>query len=190
MLWVRVNGRSVLYVRQGHCHGLPQMEARESLGRKVGVVCGNGPSYAAKYSISSDPPLNACLARLFGKMDITCVSGGVGCMFYCSYSGGVSRAPSSSYPIPDEAPPSRLRGCGQKEEVKLRGGVCRLRKEGGASGFERAKGDLVREKGFSLGKQSLSRRARVSKRANEGGTVLDLPGETLNLSAPSLHFWQ
>ena len=44
-----------------------------------------------------------------------------------------------------------------------------------------------RKKGFSLGKQSLSRRARVSKRANEGGTVLDLPGATLNLSVPSLH---
>uniref|UniRef100_A0A8C4Q0B7 Leucine rich repeat and fibronectin type III domain containing 2 n=1 Tax=Eptatretus burgeri TaxID=7764 RepID=A0A8C4Q0B7_EPTBU len=43
------------------------------------------------------------------------------------YSGGGTRAPSSSFPIPDKAPPSRLRGCGQKEEVKLRGGVCRLR---------------------------------------------------------------
>ena len=61
------------------------------------IYCyGNGPYWTTKYRISSDPPLNACLARLFGKMDITCVSGGVGCMFYCSYSGGVPRAPSSS----------------------------------------------------------------------------------------------
>ena len=36
IFWVRVNGRFVLYVRQGHYRGLPQMEARESLGRKVG----------------------------------------------------------------------------------------------------------------------------------------------------------
>ena len=36
MLWVRVNGRSVLYVRQGHCRGLSQIEARESLGEKGG----------------------------------------------------------------------------------------------------------------------------------------------------------
>ena len=42
-------------------------------------------------------------------------------LFYCLCSGGGTRAPSSSYPIPDEAPPSRLRGCGQKEEVKLKG---------------------------------------------------------------------
>ena len=46
------------------------------------------------------------------------------------------RASSSSFSIPDEAPPSRLRGSGQKEEVKLRGGVCRFCKGGGASGFE------------------------------------------------------
>ena len=43
ILWVRVNGRFVLYVRQGHYRGLPQMEARESLGRKVGVVLRKWP---------------------------------------------------------------------------------------------------------------------------------------------------
>ena len=42
---------------------------------------GNGPYWTTKYRISSDPPLNACLARLCGGMDVACVSGGVGCMF-------------------------------------------------------------------------------------------------------------
>ena len=91
-------------------------------------------------------------------------------LFYCLCGGGGTRAPSSSVPIPDEAPPSRLRGCGQKEEVKLRGGVCRLRKGGGASGSGRANEDLVNR--FSLAEvQNCSRLregARVSKRANEG----------------------
>ena len=46
---------------------------------------GNGPSYAAKYRISSDLPLNACIARLFGKMDVICASGGVrGCFIVCA----------------------------------------------------------------------------------------------------------
>ena len=41
------------------------------------IYCyGNGPYWTTKYRISSDPPLNACLARLHGKMDVTCVSGG------------------------------------------------------------------------------------------------------------------
>ena len=56
---------------------------------------------------------------------------------YCSYSGGVPRASSSFLPSPDEAPPSRLRGSGQKEEVKLRGGVCPLRKGEESVGSER-----------------------------------------------------
>ena len=41
---------------------------------------GNGPYWTTKYRISSDPPLNACIARLFGKVDFIFVSGGVrGC---------------------------------------------------------------------------------------------------------------
>ena len=55
----------------------------------------------------------------------------------CLCSGGVPRASSSSLPSPDEAPPSRLRGSGQKEEVILRGGVCRLRKGEEPVGSER-----------------------------------------------------
>ena len=87
---------------------------------------------------------------------------------YCSYSGGVPRASSSSFHIPDEAPPSQLRGSGRKEEVKLlRGGVCRLQKGGGASGFE-ANEDLV--KWFSLGKQLVSRRARALRREGKERT--------------------
>ena len=63
------------------------------------IYCyGNGPSYAAKYRISSDPPLNACLARLFGKMGVTCVSGGKRGCFYCLCGGGGTRAPCSSSP--------------------------------------------------------------------------------------------
>ena len=46
---------------------------------------GNGPYWTTKYRISSDPPLNACLARLCGKMDVTGVSGGVrGCFIVCA----------------------------------------------------------------------------------------------------------
>ena len=87
---------------------------------------GNGPYWTTKYRISSDPPLNACIARLFGKMDVICVSGGVrGCIIVVRWWWNESSL--FFLPIPDEAPPSRLRGCGQKEEVKLRGGVCRLR---------------------------------------------------------------
>ena len=68
-----------------------------------------------------------------------------------------------SFPSPDEAPPSRLRGSGQKEEVKLRGGVCQLRKGeepvgserrllgvvqfGGTVGFEACSGFEARRKG-------------------------------------------
>ena len=46
---------------------------------------GNGPYWTTKYRISSDPPLNACIARLFGKVDVICVSGGVrGCFVGCA----------------------------------------------------------------------------------------------------------
>ena len=61
-------------------------------------------------------------------MDITCVSGDVtGCYLFVQwwYAKGFF---FFFLPSPDEAPPSRLRGSGQKEEVKLRGGVWRLRK--------------------------------------------------------------
>ena len=74
------------------------------------------------------------------------------------------------FPIPDEAPPSRLRGCGQKEEVKLRGGVCRLRGERHALVSKRANKRETGEKECSVWKQSLSRHAHVSKRANERET--------------------
>ena len=46
----------------------------------------------------------------------------------CLCSGGGSRDPSSSFLSPGETSPRAERGSGQKEEVKLRGGVCRLRK--------------------------------------------------------------
>ena len=47
-----------------------------------GKYCyGNGPHWTTKYRISSYPPLNACIVRLFGKMDVICVSGDVrGCI--------------------------------------------------------------------------------------------------------------
>ena len=35
-----------------------------------------------KNSISSDPPFNSCIDRLFGKVDDKCVSGGVKDCFY------------------------------------------------------------------------------------------------------------
>ena len=47
--------------------------------------------------------------------------------------GGVPRASSSSFPSPDEAPPSRLRGSGLKKEVKLRGGAIERRRDSGDS---------------------------------------------------------
>ena len=158
-------------------------------------------------------------------------------LFYCLCGCGGTRAPSSSYPIPGEAPPSRLRGCGQKEEVKLRGHE-RRKEEVKLRGHERRKGEVKlkgrslsaslreacscveganeREKKASKKRLSLwktvgfSRRARggfeaserrlrkkvqcvetvtleaplvFSKRANEGGTVLDLPEDALNLPA-------
>ena len=34
---------------------------------------------------------------------------------HCSYSGGVPRGSSSSFPSPDESPPSALRGCGREK---------------------------------------------------------------------------
>ena len=56
-------------------------------------------------------------------------------LVYCLHSGGVPRD-FVFLPSPDEAPPSRLGGCGQGEEVELRGGVCRLRGEKACSCFE------------------------------------------------------
>jgi len=50
-----------------------------------------------KYRISSDPPLNSCIDRLFGIRDDMCVSGGVK-DFLCSY-GGETRDDSSSSPV-------------------------------------------------------------------------------------------
>ena len=66
---------------------------------------------------------------------------------YCSYSGGVPRASSSS--------PLRTIGPAQSAEGEWPG-------EGGGAG---------------------ARSQWLGKRANEGGTVLNLPGEKLNLSA-------
>ena len=73
----------------------------------------------------------------------------------------------------------------KKEEVKLRGGVCRLRRERRA----RVSKERTNEKRERKGVLSLEN-GRVFeacwffwKRANEGGTVLDLPGETQNLPA-------
>ena len=53
--------------------------------KELYIYCyGNSPHWTTKYRISSDPPLNACIDRLFGKMDVTCVSGGVrGCFIVC-----------------------------------------------------------------------------------------------------------
>ena len=56
--------------------------------------------------------------------------------------------------------------------MELRGGVCRLRKGGGESGSQRANEDLVK-KGSVWGKQSVSRRARVSRREGK-----EICGET------------
>ena len=110
---------------------------RESLAGRVResanvIYCyGNGPSEATKYRISSDPPLNACLARLFGKMDVTCVSGGVrGCLLFVRWWW--IESPLFFLLHPGRGPAQSA----EREEVKLRGGVCRLRKGGGAGGFE------------------------------------------------------
>ena len=35
------------------------------------------PYWTTEYRISSVPPLNACIDRLFGKKDVICVSGDV-----------------------------------------------------------------------------------------------------------------
>ena len=43
---------------------------------------GNGPNGTTKYRISSVPPLNSCIDRLFGKVYDKCVSGGVRDCFY------------------------------------------------------------------------------------------------------------
>ena len=78
-------------------------------------------------------------------------------LFYCLCGGGETRAPSSSLPIPDEAPPSWLRGCGQKEEVKLRGGVLSASKRGRSEWFEvsKRKKTVKDRKGFSVWEYSL-----------------------------------
>ena len=60
-----------------------------------------------KYRISSDPPLNACLDRLFGIRDDMCVSGGVKDL--CSY-GGETRDDSSSSPVRTREEWPRARG--------------------------------------------------------------------------------
>ena len=107
MLWVRVNGRSVLYVRQGHCHGLPQMEAREKGGGSVTEMALNG---TPKYRISSDPPLNSCIDRLFGKVYDKCVSGGVK---DCFYVHTVVKREITLLPLhPGRSPAQSERGCG------------------------------------------------------------------------------
>ena len=85
-----------------------------------------------KYRISSYPPLNACLARLCGKRDAMCVSGGENDCFYVHTV--VKQGLDLLLPIPDEAPPSRLRGVAWRGgDVKERSflsavaerGVCR-----------------------------------------------------------------
>ena len=73
------------------------------------IYCyGNGPYWTTKYRISSDPPLNACIVRLFGKMDVICVSEGVrGCIIVVRWWWNENSL--FFFPGPDEAPPSRLR---------------------------------------------------------------------------------
>ena len=139
-------------------------------------------------------------------------------LFYCLCGGGGTRAPSS-FPIPDEAPPSRLRGCGQKEEVKLRGGVCRLTERGvlvcrsertkeklerkrssvwktvgfsrrARGGFEASERRL-RKKVQSVWKQSLSRRARVFEASERRRHSVGSAGRDAEPACTlSQHFWQ
>ena len=54
-------------------------EPREKGGGSVTEMDLNG---ITKYRISSVPPLNSCIDRLFGKVYDTCVSGGVKDCFY------------------------------------------------------------------------------------------------------------
>ena len=83
---------------------------------------------------------------------------------YCSYSVGVPRTSSSS--------PLRTIGPTQSAEGERPG-------EGGGTG------------GRSLSASKKGKSQWLGKQANEGGTVLNLPGEKLNLSAPiSAIFWQ
>ena len=92
----------------------------------------------------------------------------------CLCSGGVPRASSSSsFSSPDEAPPSRLRGSGQKEEVKLRGGVCRLRKREEPAGSERRFLGVVQFVG-TVGFEACS--GFEARRKGKGGKELRGPG--------------
>ena len=80
-------------------------EPREKGGGSVTEMSLNGTT---KYRISSDPPLNSCIDRLFGKVYDKCVSGGIKDCFYVHTV--VKQGLDLLLPIPDEAPPSRLRG--------------------------------------------------------------------------------
>ena len=93
-------------------------------------------------------------------------------LFYCLCGGGETRAPSSSSSgslFGDEAPPSRLRGCGQREEVELRGGVWRLRREKASSCVEASKNERETKvrKDFVWKTVGFSRRARSGFEARE-----------------------
>ena len=104
-----------------------------------------------------------------------CVTG----CYLCS--GGVPKA-SSSFFSPDEAPPSRLRGSGEKEKVKLRGGVCRLRKGEEPLGSERRLLGVV-QFGGTVGFEACS--GFEAGRKGKGGKELRGPGCCVSLESAS-----
>jgi len=113
-------------------------------------------------------------------------------LFYCLCGGGGTRAPSSSSPLRTIGPAQSAEGeCpGEGGGAKGRSLSASLREA--CLCFEASKRERNCERKRVQFGETVALEACSCFEASERwrDSVLNLPGETLNLRAPSLHFWQ